>query len=404
MSSISPHPFLGAAAYGPQVRQAGREVLSLALIDARNYTLALFEAFAPLSADGYTVPYAPGISPPLWVLGHIAWFCERWTLRTTPGAPAALLPQADTLFDTVRHKHRALWELKLPPLPDIKAYLQDSLEASLEALTALPDSDAALHAYRYALFHEEAWAESLHVALQSLGLRELPAMRRALVMPRPRAPIDLPATRYRMGVAHDAAGFAFDEERAQHEVVVPAFEVDAQPVTWGQYVEFVQDGGYDQLRYWSERGAAWLRSTQRRAPLYVEQMRSQVLLKRFGALVRVGLDEPVRHVSLWEAEAYAHWAGRRLPSEVEWEVAALGAARRGFSWGQVLEWTANSLRPYPGFATMQAYEDRSAAFGTQQALRGASFATSARLRWPQRRSALPAERDEAFTGFRTCAL
>ncbi|MDE2046867.1 MAG: SUMF1/EgtB/PvdO family nonheme iron enzyme [Betaproteobacteria bacterium] len=408
MSSVTPHRSITAAAYGPEVRSADRDVLSLALMDARNYTLALFDAFAPLAAEGYLVPYNPALDPPLWTLGHIAWFAERWTLRHEPAGGSAtrapLLPQADALYDPLRVAQRARWEAPSPPLQALKDNLQATLEASLEQLATLPATDASLHAHRMVLFHEELHAEALHEALQALGLRELPVMRRALSVARPREPLLIPATSYRLGVAPDAAGFCFDDERAQHEERVPQFDIDAQAVTWAQFVEFIQDGGYDDARWWSERGRDWLVATQRRAPLYVEQARSQVLVKRFGATLRVMLEEPVRHVCLWEAQAYARWAGRRLPTEVEWEIAAVGGQRRGWSWGQVLEWTATPFRPYPGYEPGEATRAFGApGFGVLQAVRGASFATSARLRWPQRRSARLPERDAGFIGFRTCS-
>jgi ergothioneine biosynthesis protein EgtB len=411
MSAVSPHHFATAAAYGPDVRSSDRDVLSLAMMDARNYTLALFDAFAPLAADGYTVPYAPSLEPPLWLLGHVGWFTERLALRAADASRAAAFD--DALYDPARVPHRMRWEAKLPPLQQIKDLLEQTLEDALDRLSGLPNTDAALEAHRTCLFHEEAHAEQLHGMLQALALPELPVLRRAVAPVRSREALSIPAVRYRLGApqaASDAApgatgaGFCFDNERWQHDVQVPPFEIDAQPVTWSQYVEFIEDGGYDHPSWWSERGRDWLLATQRRAPLHVEQARKQVLVKRFGNTVRVALEEPVRHASFWEAQAFARWAGRRLPTEVEWEVAAVGGSRRGFAWGQVLEWTATPFRPYPGFAPGLWPDYSEPCFVSHQAVRGASFATSPRLRYPQRRSFMLPERDEAFIGFRTCAL
>ena len=124
----------------------------------------------------------------------------------------------------------------------------------------------------------------------------------------------------------------------------------------------------------------------------------------FGRGVRMAGNQQVMHVSWFEADAFARWAGRRLPSEVEWEVAAHVAARRGFKWGHVLEWTATTLRPWPGYAAGPLSSDVEPLLGKAKVLRGASFATRARAHHPKvRRHALP-EQDTGFVGFRTCAI
>ena len=133
-------------------------------------------------------------------------------------------------------------------------------------------------------------------------------------------------------------------------------------------------------------------------------MRQGVLQHRFGKLVRVPMAQPVIHVSWYEAEAWCRWAGRRLPSEVEWEAAAHQGATRGFRWGDVWEWTATTFRPYPGFVA-GPYRDYSAPwFGTHKVLRGASFATHPRMRHPRYRNFYRPERDDVFCGFRSCAV
>jgi ergothioneine biosynthesis protein EgtB len=407
-SSLSfSHP---SAAYSPEVRHAGKDVLSLALIDTRNYTLALFDAYAPLAPAEHRVPYTPILNLPLWELGHIGWFAEWWTLRTRGASTAtvdSLLPHADSLYDSRVIPHASRWDLRLPSLAQCKQYLADTLEASLESLAALPDTDEALYFHRLVLFHEDMHAEAFHYTLQTLALAELPVMRRATAVPRPREPLLVPAQHHTLG-AEAGQGFCFDNEKWAHEVRVPEFEIDAQAVTWTQYLGFIQDGGYDDAQWWTAQGNVWREQQQavlgRSSPLYVEQARSQVMAQRFGRAVRVGLEEPVRHVTLFEAQAYARWAGRRLPTEVEWEVAATQAARRGFAWGQVFEWTSTPFRPYPGFSADPYAEYSEPWFETHQCVRGASFATSPRLRYPQFRNYYEPHRDDIFVGFRTCAL
>jgi gamma-glutamyl hercynylcysteine S-oxide synthase len=245
-------------------------------------------------------------------------------------------------------------------------------------------------------------AEAFAYTLQTLGLKQPAGLRESLGAQALRPTVLLPPTRHLLGCV--APGFNFDNEKSQHTVHVPEFEIDAQPVTWAEFAEFIADGGYDHDGHWSNDGRAWLAQTERRSPLYVEQARQSVIVTRNGAAVRVHQHEPVRHVTLWEAQAYARWAGRRLPTEVEWEVAAVNAARRGFTWGQVYEWTASAFTPFSGFAADPYKEYSEPWFHSHQSVRGASFATSPRLRYPQFRNFYMPERDDIFVGFRTCAL
>ena len=196
---------------------------------------------------------------------------------------------------------------------------------------------------------------------------------------------------------------AFDNERAPHPVSIPEFEIDAQAVTWSQYGEFVEDGGYDERAHWSEPGWAWVERESRRTPRHVDQMRHGVLRRRFGQLSRVAGAEPAVHVSAFEAEAWCRWAGRRLPGEVEWEAAAHQGATRGFRFGDVWEWTASTFRPYPGFVLGPWRDYSLPCFGRTRVLRGASFATPLGLRSARFRQFAEPGRDEGFFGFRSCA-
>jgi formylglycine-generating enzyme required for sulfatase activity len=186
-------------------------------------------------------------------------------------------------------------------------------------------------------------------------------------------------------------------------VSVPEFDIDAQPVTWAQYGEFVEDGGYDEPRWWSGSGLAWLQREARRVPRYVDQLRQGVLQQRFGRLARVPLVQPALHVSWYEAEAWCRWAGRRLPTEVEWEAAAHSLSR-GHAWGSVWEWTGTTARPYPGFHAGPWREQSVPHFGTDKVQRGASFATSPRIVHPKFRRFAAADADHGFCGFRSCGM
>ena len=413
----------------PLMRGAGRGVLSLALMDARNHTLQLFGQFqAALESVNFAVAVLPTINPPLWELGHVGWFQEWWIGRNMqralgnrcdPGHTrlASIEPHADRWWDSAHVPQASRWGLDLPGAASIRAYLLDTLESTLELLDKADDSDDALYFYRLCLFHEDMHSEAMVMTAQTLGL---PLEKHFLTAFTPppltlREPMLIPATRWQMGSGADgggsAGGFAFDNEKAQHPIDVPAFEIDAQPVTWAQFVEFVDDGGYDDAALWHPGGWQWLQSLTategRRGPRYVEQIgvaSGAVMQTRFGKPHRMLGHQPALHLSWWEADAWCRWAGRRLPAEVEWEVAASTAARRGFRWGDVWEWMGTTFRPYPGFCADPYLEYSQPWFGDHKVLRGASFATRARMKHPKYRNFYKPERDDAFCGFRSCAL
>lgn len=415
-----PAPPSTVLADAPDMRRAGGEVLSLALLDARNHTLDLLarlgDGLARTPDDTMPRHY---LAPLLWTAGHIGWFQERWIGRNPHRALGrqcdadavplgALEPHADAWWDPAQSVPAERWEMPLPDAERVRAYLLDVLESTLSLLDKTPDSDDALYAFRLALFHEDRCSEQLVRTAQALGI--------ALPLPQPpvlsaRAPVLLPATRWTLGLPTDAPGFAFDEEMAVHAVDVPECEIDALPVSWAQYVEFVDDSGYDRQELWHPAGWAWLQragmSEGRRAPRHVTQIgvaSGAVLQTRFGQPVRLAGPQPVLHTTWWEADAWCRWAGRRLPSEVEWELAACTAARRGFHWGDAWEWTASTLHPYPGYVPGPAQALVAPSFGNAKVLRGASFATRARMRHPKFRGfALPAD-DTHFCSFRSCAV
>ena len=390
------------------LRVAGREPLSLALIDARNHTLQRIAAFEAAPGARRDFEARDGAASLRWTLGHIGWFQEYWIARNVqrargeradPTLPrlASILTDADAWFEPAGDEPAARGLQGLPDLATLRQYLLETLESTLDLLSGTPDTDDTLYFYRLALFHEDRHGEALIEQAQALGVDpgRLPTARSLAAG----APLLFPATRFRLGAT--PGGFVFDNEKWAHEIELPEFEIDAQVVSWGQYAEFVEDGGYDERGHWSDAGWAWLQG--RRTPRYVDQMRHGVLQQRFGQLMRVAPGLPALHLSAFEAEAWCRWAGRRLPGEAEWEAAAVQGATRGFRWGDAWEWTATTLRPYPGFTAgpERAYSQPS--FGRHRVLRGASPWTSARLRSARfRRFEAPAC-NAGFFGFRSCA-
>ena len=409
------------------MRRAGKELLSLALMDARNHTLHLFAQYQKaLESVQYVVPQLATVNPPLWELGHVGWFQEWWIARNMQRALgsrcepaharlASIEPNADRWWDSTHVAHNTRWTLDLPDANNIRAYLLDTLESTLDLLEKADNSDDALYFYRLCLFHEDMHAEALVYMAQTLGLK-LDANIQQAFTPAPmnlREPMLIPACVWQMGSAE--GGFSFDNERPQHSVQVPEFEIDAQPVTWAQFVEFVDDGGYDSEDLWSADGWQWLQKLAssegkyegRRGPRYVDQIgvaSGAVMQTRFGTARRMLGNQPAMHMTWYEADAWCRWAGRRLPFEVEWEVAVHLAARRGFLWGNVWEWTGTTFRGFDGFQPDPYIDYSQPWFGSHKVLRGASFATRARMKNAKYRNFYMPERDDIFCGFRSCAL
>jgi gamma-glutamyl hercynylcysteine S-oxide synthase len=407
----------------PLLRYGTADLLSLALMDARNHTLHLMSEFERLVPDlrfakDLSVPRVGEVLPPLWMLGHVGWFQEYWVSRNMqrhlgmqcpaqPSLLASIDPQADACFDPRQTSRAERWTQLYPSLPAIKSYLLETLETTLELLEKAPATDEGLYFFRLALAREDQLSEQFIVMAQALGLR-LPVP--ALTAYSSREPIRVSATRWLMGAPDQ--GFAFDNERPAHEVSVPEFEMDAQPVNWAQYVEFVDDGGYDEMAHWSAQGRDWLQDQVagqqgRRGPRYIEQIgvaSGAVMQLRFGQLQRAAAQSSAMHLSWHEAQAYCHWAGRRLPTEVEWEIAASTLSGQGFRWGDVWEWTLNTFRPYEGFVPSPWKAGSMVHFEHCKTLRGASWATRLRMKQPTFRGFARPQRDDGFFGFRTCAL
>jgi len=408
------------------MRKAQPELLSLALMDARNHTLQLFGQYQnALENVNFAVPLTATLNPPLWELGHVAWFQERWIgrnlqralgMRCDPAQArlASLEPNADRWWDSDQVPHDSRWTLDLPDTGRCRAYLLETLESTLELLEKAGNDDDALYFYRLCLFHEDMHGEAFTYMAQTLGLPLDKPLQTAFTPASMalREPLLIPATTWQMGNASGAgSGFVFDNEKQAHAISVPEFEIDAQAVTWAQYAEFVGDGGYDRQECWHPDGWQWLRALAagegRRGPRYVEQIgigSGAVIQTRFGQPMRMQASQPALHMTWWEADAWCRWAGRRLPAEVEWEVAAATAARRGFRWGDVWEWMGTTFGPYPGFAPDPYQTYSQPWFGTHKVLRGASFATRARLKHPKLRNFYRPERDDVFCGFRSCSL
>ena len=190
---------------------------------------------------------------------------------------ASIEPNADRWWDSANVPHATRWALDLPTLGNCRAYLLDTLESTLELLAKAPEDDEALYFYRLCLFHEDMHGEAFVITAQTLGMKLDKAFVAAFTPPPvvAREPMLVPATVWQLG-SPAGAGFIFDNEKAPHAVSVPEFEIDAQPVSWAQFVEFVDDGGYDRAELWHPDGWRWLQALAagegRRGPRYVEEI------------------------------------------------------------------------------------------------------------------------------------
>ncbi len=378
-----------AALDDPQaIRHAGRELLALALMDARNALLALLPA---LEASGDPALQRrlleAGAWPEWWISRHVQRHRGAGADAHAPRLPS-LEPRLDDWL-----------EGREQPTPEaLRGYLAATLELTLDLLATAPESDAGLFVYRQALRHEDRLVE---------GLRE--TLREGAPPPRPeRAPLVVPSRHWTLGTPPAAGGFVTEAEGGDEVVAIPEFEIDAQPVCWARFAEFADDGGYDRHELWSEAGRRWLEGTGRRAPAFVEQTAGGVVLQRgHGARARLEkapARQPVAHVTRHEAEAWCRWAGRRLPTEPEWALAAATLPRLGFAWGDVHEWVAGRAR-WLGGALIDAggagLELPRPGWGV---LRGGSWATPPRWRHPGARRFAAPDDDGPCAGFRSCAI
>ena len=393
------------------------------LREVRAYVLAMAATLSSDASDRHRAcdpwmgPCAEGLNPPRWELGHIAWFQELWCLRRLPGcSPLAspLLKQvtpsrldcSDWLYDSSRIPHAARWQAPLPSVAHTLAYAAAVLDALAGRLAgSWPDDDPDLPYYvELSLYHEAMHLEAWWMMWQRLGMPPpsvlaIPYIPDMPVGPQTR-PVVVPAGEVELG-ARARAGFVFDNEEEGVVQSLPAFEIDAIPVRFIDFAAFVDAGGYADLQWWSPAGQHWLLATGTTHPVYWRRVEGHWQVRVFSDWVELPVDQAMRHVTAFEAEAYARWRGRRLPHATEWQRAhALGALRLGRVW----EWTATDFRPYPGFVP-GPYADYSLPwFGDHRELRGAGSAvTDAALARADFRNFYLPHRGDVFAGFRTVA-
>lgn len=408
-------------------------VLAERLDTTRRRTLALF---APLPQEHLVRQPTPLLSPPLWDLGHIAAYEELWLARRLSGL-APLHPELEEVYDAAETPRGIRGDMAILDEGAARRYLDAVRERSLEALAACDLGDGADpltaggFAFEMVAEHEAQHTETVLQALQMLpaGTYRPPARR---PLPDPPAGgaggdwVEIPAGPFEMGAG--AGGFAYDCERPLHERRLDGFLIARDPVSAGQHLAFMADGGYRRSGLWTEEGRRWREREGAEAPLHWERDGEGGWLERsFDRIAPVDQDRPLCHVSAHEADAHARWAGARLPTEPEWERAAQGApsdpahanldqlafgrcpigayptAPSGCRHllGDVWEWTSSAFEGYPGFRAFPYREYAEVFFGSgYRVLRGGSWATQPiAARASFRNWDLP-ERRQIFSGLR----
>jgi len=415
--------------------------------DARQRTMDLV---ADLTDDQLMGPSLDTVNPLRWEIGHMAWFQEKWVLRHLE-KQAPYRKNVDALYDSIAIPHDDRWDLPLPNREETLTYICEVRDQVLERIEQGLSEEEAYHIL-YAVFHEDMHTEAFTYTRQTHGY---PPPELTGVAPGPSGggrvdgDVEIPGGDFLLGAGQDES-FVFDNEKWAHPVALEPFSIARALVTQSEFVGFVEDGGYGRKELWSEEGWQWRETERADHPVYWRKESGGKWQRRdFDRWVPLESDRPVIHVNWFEAEAYCEWAGRRLPTEAEWEAAAacghdrgsLSKSKRRFPWGDegpesgqahldwrgmgcaevgaypeaesafgcrqmignVWEWTSSVFLPYPGFIA-DPYEEYSEPwFETRKVLRGGSWATRSRLLRNTWRNYFTPDRRDVMAGLRTVA-
>jgi gamma-glutamyl hercynylcysteine S-oxide synthase len=417
--------------------------------ETRERTLALV---ADLEEAQFEVPLLALVNPLRWELGHVTFFYEAFLLQLL-GQTKPLFVGAEDLYDSFKIDHDDRWSLPLPSRQQTLEYMQRVLDAVVERLQGHDPSAQETYLYRLSVLHEDMHSEALTYVRQTLSyptpqLGSTPAALESGLWP---GDVEIPGGTFYLGATPDQP-FVFDNEKWAHSAEVAPFRMARAPVTNAEFAAFVEEGGYQRRQWWSYQGWVWRTKTQAQHPLYWQRDGQGWWRQHFDTLVPLEPHAPVVHVTWYEAEAYCQWAGRRLPTEAEWEMAAsaeptgngqgITGRKRRYPWGDepptperanldtrflgcadiaafpagdsafgcrqmagnVWEWTESAFYPFSGYLVDYPYREYSAPwFGYRKVLKGGAWATRSRLAYNTYRNFFPPARNDVYAGFRTCA-
>jgi iron(II)-dependent oxidoreductase len=425
-----------------------RELIQ-ALHDARRVELELLEGLTEPQMLGAQAHF---IEPPIWEMGHVGWFQEYWIRRHLDGSPT-LLPGSDGIYDAFNVAYTRRWDHRYPTRARTLDYIGQVLERTTGRLDSREPTAEEAYYYTLAALHEDMHAENLTLIRQTL---HYPRPTLSLLDPAAASPavdpgyvprdVAVPGGTLLLG-ADPAEPFVFDNEKWAHPVEVGPFRIASTAVTNADFQRFVDDEGYRRRELWGRRGWDWRRREGAEHPLFwLRGDGGRWYERRFSTIAPLEPWHPVVHVNWYEAEAYCHWASRRLPTEAEWEMAATfdpaTGTKRRFPWGDeaptparacldyrsggpidvralpdgdspvgcrqmignVWEWAADTFEPYPGFVCDPYKEYSEPYFGEKKVLRGGAWTTRARLIRATWRNFYKRQRRNIFAGFRTVAL
>jgi iron(II)-dependent oxidoreductase len=435
------------------------------LQEVRERTLALI---TDLDDEQLIGPRLSIVNPLRWEIGHIAWFQEYWVLRHLNDR-APILDGGDTLYDSARVAHETRWDLPLPSTAETISYMQRVFDQVVHLYDREEPTNDATYFLSLVLLHEDMHAEAITYTRQTLGYAA-PQFDAVAKIARHHSDDANTVDGSERGPDRDQLSdalvpggifvlgstpgkrFVFDNEMSAHEVELEPFAISRTTVTNAEYVAFVDDRGYGRRELWCDDGWRWREGAGAKHPVYWRFTEGKWWRRNFDEIVQLEDHLPVLHINWYEADAFCRWAGRRLPTEAEWEMAASAEPRpdgkgitgnkRQFPWGDaaptsdranldwrnmgcvdvrlltagdsafrcrqmignVWEWTASDFGPYPGFVPGPYKEYSEPWFGNHKVLRGGCWTTRSHLIHNTYRNFYTPERRDVWAGFRTCAL
>ncbi len=335
---------------------------------------------SPLEVEDYSCQPVDFVSPPKWHLGHTSWFFEEFIL--TKFVPE-YVPFDRSFFYLFNSYYNSSGEridrckrgnLTRPTVAQVLAY-RDAITAAMEKVLAENPSDQIQQLTTLGLNHEQQHQELLAYDIKYiLGHQPtFPSYGTALTLPEESKAgewISVAEGVYEIGHSEDS--FCYDNELNVHKTFLHPYAVNSRLVTNGEYLEFVESGGYRDFTHWHAEGWDWVLQNQVQCPEYWHKKGGEWFCYTLGGLTKLPLDKPVMHISFFEAHAYAHWRGARLPTEAEWEIAS-----PNFPHALLWEWTESAYLPYPNYKRKQGAlgEYNGKFMVNQKVLRGGSFAT-----------------------------